>query len=540
MTYHAYLFEAKSIQSYILATNCLKEIVGASELIESLTGTILNDVINRAGSGLEFSRQGGGAMHLFSTNRQSIERIAVLWPLVVRQYAPDLEFVQAQGQGDSAYAAYQQAHQQLHNARNIPQARIPQAPPPAERSRRTGEPAVAWYKKTRKLDPNVDPQGEPVDAATLRKLDNKFWRGTALCNRFAPTSSRTDWPLNLTPKAGEEDDERNFPFLAEDYNIAIIHTNGNDLGQLLIKLSAVAQQRREQYILLFRKFSEAITAATQKAAQLATEAVLKPHRTQGVYPARPIVLGGDDLTILVRADLALDFTRHFLMAFAEQSHVQLKTLKQQLKLPDLPDRFTACAGIVYAKASQPLHLLHELAKNLCKHAKKCSKAQNKDNIPTSLSFHRVTTYFVDNYSDILKHELTFGNLQHTLECYALEPEQGLPLLDDLLHLHTLFTTLNLSYSTTRELLGIISTNVNQAPRRYQRWREIMQERNSKQLAQFDKLLLALGITPASADLPYTGTQKSNLRRSPLGDVIMLTAAGDTCQPNGQPTVTIEN
>ena len=37
MTYYAYLFEAKSIQSYIFATSKLKEIIGGSELIEQLT-----------------------------------------------------------------------------------------------------------------------------------------------------------------------------------------------------------------------------------------------------------------------------------------------------------------------------------------------------------------------------------------------------------------------------------------------------------------------------------------------------------------------
>jgi hypothetical protein len=542
MAIHAYLFEAKSIQSYIFATNRLKEIVGASELVERLTDIVLDDVLRIVGGSIEWSRRGGGALYAFSADSQAIDRLADLWSLVVRQYAPDLMFVQARGQGATAQAAYLDAQPKLLAARNVPQARLPQAPPPVTRNRRTGEPAVGWSKK-----------GEPVDAATRRKLNHRFWHGANLSKRFARDDLWERWPLNLTPDhpADDEDaadpldeqgvgDSRDFPFQDEDRTLALVHADGNGLGQLLIYLGGLIEKRPDQeselsrsfYIRLFRRFSEAVTKATQQAAQTATREVLAPHKQDGVYPARPIVLGGDDVTILVRSDLALAFTRCFLTRFAVESEAQLQAFQEELDLVSLwaqaklPTRLTACAGIAYAKASQPLYLLHGLAEGLCKHAKIRAKAHNKVDVPTSLSFHRVTTAFVDNYQQILERELTFGTLRQTLECYALEPGTALPLLDDLLALRALLADPRLSRGATRELLGLIGQDPEQAPRQYQRWREVMRDKLPQALTRFDTLLKQLSTVQPDEDLPYSAADDTGLRYSPLGDVVTLRSVDD--------------
>ena len=96
---YAYLFEAKSIQSYIFSTNKLKEIVGGSELIEQLTSTdglvstTLNALGLEQGIDIRFSRCAGAAFYAFSDSEESIKKLSSLWPLVFRQYAPDMEFI---------------------------------------------------------------------------------------------------------------------------------------------------------------------------------------------------------------------------------------------------------------------------------------------------------------------------------------------------------------------------------------------------------------------------------------------------------------
>jgi hypothetical protein len=43
-------------------------------------------------------------------------------------------------------------------------------------------------------------------------------------------------------------------------------------------------------------------------------------------PFRPIVLGGDDLTIIVKSEFALNFTEEFLKAFEQETEQNMKAL----------------------------------------------------------------------------------------------------------------------------------------------------------------------------------------------------------------------
>ena len=528
MTIHAYLFEAKSIQSYILATNRLKEIVGASELVESLTGSLdeltatslLDDALEAIGKPeICFSRRGGATFYAFSQDKEAINDLATLWPLLVRQYAPDLEFTQARGDGGDDFSAFETTHKKLLANRNRPLARLPQAGPFVRRNRRTGEPATCFSHNKKLKEP------EPIDAATQRKLDCST--AHQLAKRFDPDSTPNNWPVLLTP---EEDQEgKSFPFLDERRTIALIHADGNGLGEALIKLQNHAKQSPKDYLELFSGFSLAVSNATQKAAQKATKYTLANHRQTGLYPARPIVLGGDDLTIIVRAELALEFTQTFLQAFEEESFEELKPLREPGKFPFLPERLTACAGIAYAKASQPFYLLHGLAEGLCKQAKSKTKKIKPEGL-SALSFHRITTAMVDDYQDILERELTIPTGQtpthhrQTLECYALEVVQGLPSLKDLTELRNLLDGNDMARGPTRQVLGLIGQDYQQAKRRYHRWREIMEK---DKLQAFDGVLGRLLDNKVRSDLPYSEAvahgKSATLSSTPLGDVITLLA-----------------
>ncbi len=562
MTTYAYLFEAKSIQSYILATNRLKEIVGASELVESLTGSFdtqdaLLDHALKAIDGegkIQFSRKGGATFYAFSDDAGLMDKLATLWPLLVRQYAPDLEFADAHDYAETLYDAFDKTHKLLLQNRNRQTARLPQAGPFAIRNRRTGEPAVG-YRPSQKAA-----QDEPVDAATYRKLNKKFFQSHQLPKRFAEDSGKDDWPTLLTPEKGQEG--KSFPFIGESRTIALIHADGNGLGQALLNLKKHANKNQADYLTLFAGFSKAVTKATQQAAQNATEKVLLQTDDQGhrkLYPARPIVLGGDDLTIIVRADLALEFTRHFLEAFAKYSREELEALHE--KFPFVPEQLTACAGIAYAKSSQPFYLLHGLAEGLCKRAKKHAKdwAKNQKpgvHIPSTLSFHRITTAMVDEYEDILDWELTVPGKPNslcqtlhdraqkpdlgksdelvdfriqTLQAYALEETDGLPWLDKLIALRDLLDDEDMARGPARQVLGLVGQDLEQAKSRYKRWREVMgsNEKTQSKLKEFNEILLSLLSGKLGNDLPY-GKPIANkhietvqTRATPLGDVITL-------------------
>jgi hypothetical protein len=532
MSISAYFFEAKSIQGYILATNRLKEMVGGSELIEGLTGSeesqesLLDAALAalEAGDRLRFSRRGGGAFSVFGSDTALVAELARLWPLLVRQYAPDLEFVQAHTAADDEQEAYAAARDLLDADRNRLAARLPQAGPFAVRNRRTGEPATAFVRN--KKNPT---EREPVDAATRRKL--RFAGGAALGRRFAEDSRALDWPRNLNPadRDWEAEDEESstapgdFPFNGESRYLALVHADGNRLGRILIDLRReLPPGRSDRFVEDFYAFSQAVGRATQAAAREATEQVLQPHRSGGVYPARPIVLGGDDLTILLRADLGLSFARRFLAGFAEHSERELRPLRGRLPLPE---RLTACAGVAYFKATQPFYLMHGLAEQLCKHAKDKAKRLGLPDIPSALALHRVTTALIDDYKTILDTELTHPPRRQTLECYGLEPDKGLPLLDDLLSLVDLLQREELARGPAREVLGLVGASPEQARRRYRRWREVLGERAPARLGELDAVLERL-VGAVEDDLPFGPVDPGDgLHRSPLGDANSLIAIG---------------
>jgi succinate dehydrogenase flavin-adding protein (antitoxin of CptAB toxin-antitoxin module) len=326
--------------------------------------------------------------------------------------------------------------------------------------------------------------------------------------------------------------------LGEDRTLALVHADGNGLGQLLMDLGKVADRQPQRFIPIFKGFSAAVSRATEQAARRATAAVLKRDPRGGLYPARPIVLGGDDLTMLVRADLALPFAEHFIAAFAEETAEAFERLRQQQDL-DLPPRLTACAGIAYARASQPFHMLHHLAEQLCKHAKKKAKAtlppredwkdkppSQRPIVPSTLAFHRVTASLVDSWEIVLKDELTLGGLRQTLECYAVDTAAPLPSLHQLVELQRLLANPAMSRGATRELIGMVGNDPLQAPSRYKRWRELMRDGRQHPahpalFERFQDLLRNLSGSEPQQDLPYGAANEDGLRCSPLGDVEIL-------------------
>lgn len=527
MTCHACLFEAKSIQDYILRSGRLRHIVGASELIDSLTADLLDDVLAALGlteeKDIRFSRRAGGAVYLFSSRQEARDSFRDLWSLVVRQYAPGLEFVIAQGEGATDYAAYQQALEGLQATRNRQPPTLPSGGPVTRYAPRTGQPAVS-------SDAKLGLQ----DAATSRFGLDRFWRRGGLTAKFADKDSVPidDWPRNLehNPNDGDGTD---FPFWPDNHYLGLIHADGNGLGQLLIHLGEQVRSCPEVFIDLFRDFSTAITEATRAAAQDATRQVLlpargNPHETKaaGAIPARPIVLGGDDLTILVRADLAMPFTRAFLTGFEQMSREKLKPLCGKYPtIEDVPEALTAGAGIAFVKSNHPFHLAHELAESLARFAKDRAKEQKDDKgrIPPTLAFHRVTTASHGDYENIRQQEMTHGpdnaRVMTTLGAYGIDRRPPAALAD-LEALVQLLGREEMARGPARQLLTLLGQDFDDTRRRYARWREVMKDRHANDLAALDNYLRQL-CGDLADDLPISKVGAP--QATPLGDVATLLA-----------------
>jgi hypothetical protein len=139
----------------------------------------------------------------------------------------------------------------------------------------------------------------------------------------------------------------------------------------------MAAQNRA-YVNTLRQFSVALEEATERAFIMALKALspLKKSnrwRKRNLLPIVPLVLGGDDLTVLCEGYSALAFTRLYLTAFEEQ------TAKSDLWdsiIAQIADkvmgcyRLSSCAGVAIIKPHFPFYSAYELSEQLLRSAKK--------------------------------------------------------------------------------------------------------------------------------------------------------------------------
>jgi hypothetical protein len=525
MSTYAYLFEAKSIQSYILDSGRMRDLIGASELVDSLTTELLPDALKALAyqdeSPIEFSRRAGGAIYAFTDDKAALDRFAALWSLLISQYAPGMSFDVGRGVGDATATAFAAARDAVGADASRARPALPVTAPITQRSARTGNPGVDFDSK----------DNTSIDRPTQRKKRFADLSKAGLLDRFSPPGADLrwrDWPRDMTP--GEDGA---FPFLGDNHTVALVHADGNGMGELLKRAGEAAKTTPDKYVTIFRSLSDAIAEITTSAAQHATATVLIPERKERRKPdrpderlvlaARPIVLGGDDLTILVRADLALKFLRAFLDRFEEESANRLP------KLEIGASRLTAGAGVVYMRASQPFYLATDLVESLMKFAKQRAKAIDAVEPPSTLAFHRVTQSMIEDYEEIVKREKTTTrgdeHYVNTLGTYALCRDQDLPSLDDLLGLQALLQRQDMSRGPTRQLHTLMGLAPGQAETAYRRWRQQMGDEANRKLGmrnQYDQHLKSLSLgKPMHPTLPFADFDEEY--RSPLGDALTLMA-----------------
>lgn len=227
----------------------------------------------------------------------------------------------------------------------------------------------------------------------------------------------TLWGFNLIYP--EHIEERNWT--------AVIHADGNGLGEVFLNFDEYAgfdssnRWSGRRYIKDYRNFSLALDICTIMAIKTAlgklkesylkevnerftgllekyqhtrrkgyqskkagneanakklfhqAKALLHSARKLKKLPVVPLVLGGDDLTVLCDGQYALKFVRDFLNAFEEE------TKKPQESVADIvkqiankafgTDYLGICAGIAIIKPHYPFHQAYELAEQLLKSAK---------------------------------------------------------------------------------------------------------------------------------------------------------------------------
>ena len=201
----------------------------------------------------------------------------------------------------------------------------------------------------------------------------------------------------------------------------MIHADGNGLGQIVQR---IGHDREE-----FKRFSKELDEATVSAARDAFAKISELFYWKEVIPIRPVVLGGDDFTVICRADLALDYVKSFIECF-EKHTSEMNCFKTQKVFTEgrMKDRLTACAGIAYVKSSYPFYYAYDLAEALCSVAKKNAKdkpsiREGKELPASCVMFHKLQDSFMDDYEELKQRELCpQKNIDFAFGPYYLQKE----------------------------------------------------------------------------------------------------------------------
>lgn len=388
MSTHLYGLTVQGIQSYIFETNKLKEIVGASEIIELACTTWFNDFIrgNNIGDGSISYLQAAGNIR-FQTSEENAKTIYKLYHKELLQKAPGVPFSQAvvQINGD-AEKAIEALDKRLRARRNIPMQNFDLGSMGRFIARGTGAAAIFLDSKA---DAEVKKKREAIDIATYEKF-KKGSNSNSILRRLDPQYlHHFHFPTDFETIANN----------SKHSWLALVHIDGNGMGH---RINDMIKEGKNVFGEL-KSFSVAIAACTQRALKTALDEEIidqigekDEEKKDGkkVIPFRPIILGGDDVTAIMRADFAIPFVKRYLEEFESETSKN-ETLNKTEELAESERTFTACAGIAFVKEKFPFHFAADLAEQLTGYAK-----DESGRTASCLHFHRVQDSFTEEYDEI--------------------------------------------------------------------------------------------------------------------------------------------
>ncbi|WP_214104957.1 Cas10/Cmr2 second palm domain-containing protein [Acrocarpospora catenulata] len=357
-------------QRYIFSSRKRKEIVGASDLIVRVNGSWAEDALATTFPGFheEWRLKDGHAVELITASAGMVTALVreadagrrLVTELTRRalREAPGLDVcgvVQEVIEGESLPASRERAGKALaalQEGRPGPQARFLRLPLVAD-CQSTGLPASGLRREA---------PDEPLvtrSAASVAKLAHF----PAALKRLAEVALTTPQTMSkIVDSLG----------LRADW-VAVVHADGNGFGQLFREigkggLDGAVSPRGEvdaTYLEELRALSRGVDRCALKAFHLALDRLAAEQsrwNVEGRPLVLPLVLGGDDLTVLCHGEVALSFTRHYLEEFERETEHD-STLRPALDRAGLP-RLTAAAGVAIVKRNYPFRFAYDLAEEL--------------------------------------------------------------------------------------------------------------------------------------------------------------------------------
>lgn len=295
---------------------------------------------------------GGNALAAFAS-REDAQRAALRVSTLLHQQARGLQIAAIHGEWDEPVefaVAYQDLQRQLRAQK---QGRLADSPFDGG-----GVTAQCSQDGSAAVSESPDFGLLGVEAALKQEWARK--RADIRLRKIAPIQPYVY--TNVIDHLGRTRDDRSV--------IGVVHVDGNGMGsrfkdaakagpRALSALSAAVERAGESTLRTALAWVRDNLPELSKEEQGGLSLFTDKQTGVKYFPVRPIVFGGDDITLVCDGRLAIDLAARLLLAWHEAT----------ADLPDGKGAAHACAGVAICGAHYPFYRAYRLAEDLCRRSK---------------------------------------------------------------------------------------------------------------------------------------------------------------------------
>lgn len=351
------LYDVTGIQRYIFGSNHLRLNVGASYLVH-LALKCLHGIVPACRGNLIFCG-GGNALAVF-TSREDARRAALGVSRLLHQQARGLHIAALHGEWDKPVefaVAYQDLQRQLRAQRQGALADSPF----------DGGGVTAQCSQDGSAAVSERPVFGLLGVEAQLKQEWAPKRADIRLRKIAPIEPYVY--TNVIDHLGRTHGERSM--------IGVVHVDGNGMGSrfkdaakagpgALSALSEAVERAGENTLRMALAWVRDNLPGLSQEEQGVISLFTDQQTGETSFPVRPIVFGGDDITLVCDGRLAIDLAARLLLAWHEAT----------ANLPDGKGAAHACAGVAICGAHYPFYRAYRIAEDLCRRSKRYLKRHN--------------------------------------------------------------------------------------------------------------------------------------------------------------------